>query len=80
MIRVRILVPVHRANNKMANVTEYIKESYIELTEKVTWPTWRELQNSAVLVLVAAFIIAIVILAMDQAIHFLITQFYSSLA
>lgn len=63
----------------MANVTEYIKESYIELTEKVTWPTWRELQNSAVLVLVAAFIIAIVILVMDQSIHFLLDQFYKSL-
>ena len=32
----------------MANVSEYIKESYIELTEKVTWPTWRELQSSAI--------------------------------
>ena len=64
----------------MANVSEYIKESYIELTQKVTWPTWRELQSSAVLVLVAAFIIALVILAMDQAIHFLLTSFYTSLA
>ena len=64
----------------MANVSEYIKESYIELTQKVTWPTWRELQSSAVLVLVAAFIIALVILGMDQAIHFILTSFYSSLA
>ena len=64
----------------MANVTEYIKESYIELTEKVTWPTWRDLQNSAVLVLVAAFIIAIVILLMDQSINFLLSQFYKSLS
>ena len=63
----------------MANVSEYIKESYIELTEKVTWPTWRELQNSAVLVLVAAIIIALLILAMDQTIHFVLKQFYSSL-
>ncbi|RYF94703.1 MAG: elongation factor Tu, partial [Chitinophagaceae bacterium] len=23
----------------MAKVTEYVKESYIELTQKVTWPT-----------------------------------------
>jgi preprotein translocase subunit SecE len=63
----------------MANVSEYIKESYIELTQKVTWPTWRELQNSAVLVLIAAFIIAIIIMAMDQSISFLVKQFYSSL-
>ncbi len=63
----------------MASVSEYIKESYIELTQKVTWPTWRELQNSAVLVLIAAFIIAIIIMVMDQSINFLVKYFYSSL-
>jgi len=63
----------------MAKVGEYIKESYEELTQKVTWPTWTELVNSAVLVLVAAFIIAVLILAMDQGINALLKQFYSSL-
>ena len=63
----------------MAKVSEYIKESYIELTQKVTWPTWRELQNSAVLVLVAAIIIALIILVMDQTINFVLKQFYNSL-
>ncbi|MES2064299.1 preprotein translocase subunit SecE [Mucilaginibacter lutimaris] len=63
----------------MAGVAEYIKESYIELTEKVTWPTWRELQNSAVLVLIAAIIIAMVIFGMDQIIGYLLNQFYTSL-
>jgi preprotein translocase subunit SecE len=70
---------VHKQSLKMANVTEYIKESYIELTEKVTWPTWRELQSSAILVLVAAIIIAMVILGMDQIIAYLLKAFYSSL-
>lgn len=79
MIRVRILVPVQIVNIKMAKVSEYIKESYIELTQKVTWPTWTELVNSAVLVLVAAFIIALVILVMDQSINFVLKQFYTSL-
>ena len=64
----------------MANVAEYIKESYIELTEKVTWPTWRELQSSAILVLVAAMIIAMLIFGMDQIINFVLGKFYSSLA
>ena len=63
----------------MAKVSEYIKESYIELTQKVTWPTWTELTNSAVLVLVAAFIIALLILVMDQSINFVLKQFYTSL-
>ncbi|MEO7211409.1 preprotein translocase subunit SecE [Mucilaginibacter sp.] len=64
----------------MAGVAEYIKESYIELTEKVTWPTWKELQSSAVLVLVAAMIIAMVIFGMDQIIGYVLNQFYTSLA
>jgi preprotein translocase subunit SecE len=64
----------------MALITEYIKESYIELTQKVTWPTWRELQSSAMLVLVAAIIIALLIFGMDQVIHFVLDKFYTSLA
>jgi len=64
----------------MAGVAEYLKESYIELTQKVTWPTWRELQNSAVLVLVSAIIIALLIFGMDQIIGYLLNQFYTSLA
>ncbi len=63
----------------MANVAEYIKESYIELTEKVTWPTWSELQSSAVLVLVAAMIIAMLIFGMDQLVGLVLNKFYSSL-
>jgi len=64
----------------MAAVTEYIKESYIELTQKVTWPTWRELSSSAVVVLIAAVIIALVIFGMDQVIHFVLDKLYNSLA
>jgi preprotein translocase subunit SecE len=64
----------------MANVSEYIKESYIELTQKVTWPTWRELQNSAVLVLIASIIIAMLIFVMDQGISYVLGKFYDSLA
>ncbi|MVN89928.1 preprotein translocase subunit SecE [Mucilaginibacter aquatilis] len=64
----------------MSAVAEYIKESYIELTEKVTWPTWRELQSSAILVLVAALIIAFLVFGMDQVIGYVLRLFYSSLA
>ncbi len=46
-------------------VKQYILESYDELRNKVTWPSWKELQASSVLVLVASFIIAAVIYLMD---------------
>ncbi|MFI5159043.1 MAG: preprotein translocase subunit SecE [Sphingobacteriales bacterium] len=64
----------------MAAVTDYIKESYIELTQKVTWPTWRELQNSAIVVLITSIIIALVIYGMDRVIFFILDKFYTSLA
>jgi preprotein translocase subunit SecE len=63
-------------NYKMANVLEFFKESYVEMTERVTWPTWAQLQNSAVVVLVASVIIALVVFAMDKASSNLLEVFY----
>ncbi|MFN0257535.1 MULTISPECIES: preprotein translocase subunit SecE [Pedobacter] len=63
----------------MAKVVQFIKESYEEMTQKVTWPTWGDLQNSAVLVLVASAIISLVILAMDKGANYILETFYNSL-
>ena len=49
----------------MNKITSYFKEAYVELVQKVTWPTWSELQSSAIVVMVAALIIAMVIGVMD---------------
>jgi len=51
----------------MAKVLDFFKDSYIEVTEKVTWPTWPQLQSSAVIVLVASVIIALMVFVMDKA-------------
>lgn len=64
----------------MANIVEFIKESYDEMTQKVTWPTWSELQSSAVIVLVASLIIALLVLAMDQLSGGGLKLFYGSVA
>ena len=40
-------------------------ESYKELATKVTWPTLQDLQKSAVVVLAASLIIALILLLMD---------------
>ncbi|HYK75683.1 MAG TPA: preprotein translocase subunit SecE [Daejeonella sp.] len=64
----------------MANVLEFLKESYVEMTEKVSWPTWSELQNSAVLVLIASIIISLLILGMDETAGNALKMFYKSLA
>ena len=54
----------------MRKFINYLKESWTELTKKVTWPTWSKLQSSAVLVLVATCILAVVVFAMDFGIAF----------
>jgi preprotein translocase subunit SecE len=58
-------------------IKTYIKESYNELVHKVTWPTWKELQNSAVIVMVASIIIALVIFIMDLFFENLMDFIYS---
>ncbi len=46
-------------------IITYFQEAFKELVYKVSWPTWSELQNSAVVVMVASFIIAMIIFGMD---------------
>ncbi|HJA98861.1 MAG TPA: preprotein translocase subunit SecE [Candidatus Alistipes avicola] len=58
----------------------YVKESYNELVHKVTWPTFAQLQNSTVVVMVASFIFAIVILAMDISFENIMAAIYKGLA
>ena len=43
-----------------------VKESYNELINKVTWPTWPNLQSSTILVLVASVIIALLVFVIDS--------------
>lgn len=52
----------------MNKITNYIKESLKELTEKVTWPNWLQLQQSTMIVLVATLVLTFVVLAMDSGI------------
>ncbi|MBF0944982.1 MAG: preprotein translocase subunit SecE [Alloprevotella sp.] len=50
----------------MNRIIKYCKDSYSELAHNTTWPTRRELTHSAIVVLVASIIIAIVVFAEDS--------------
>ncbi len=50
----------------MSKFVDSIKASKDELLHKVTWPTYSDLQNSAVVVFVAALLIAVVVFVMDM--------------
>ena len=57
-------------------LVENIKESYNELVHKVSWPTAKELSQSAVLVLVASIILALVVWLMDLCFETIMTAIY----
>ncbi|RYD69524.1 MAG: preprotein translocase subunit SecE [Verrucomicrobiaceae bacterium] len=49
----------------MNKVSNYFSESFRELTQKVTWPTWEQLQQSTMIVLVATILITGLVALMD---------------
>jgi preprotein translocase subunit SecE len=49
----------------MSKIGNYIQEAYDELLHKVSWPTWDELQQTTIIVLVALMIVTAVIFGMD---------------
>ena len=53
--------------------------SYVELTQKVSWPSSSELTNSAVVVMVASLIIALVVLGMDKSFETILDFVYRSI-
>jgi preprotein translocase subunit SecE len=58
----------------MDKLITFIKASYDELLNKVTWPTWKELQANAIIVIIASFIIAFLVLVMDKASMFALSN------
>jgi preprotein translocase subunit SecE len=63
----------------MEKLTIYIKESWNEITNKVTWSKYSELQSSAVLVLVASTIFALLIGTIDWIFKTGLQWFYTGL-
>ena len=58
---------------------QYIKESYNELVNKVSWPSFPQLQSSTIVVMVASAIFAVVVLAMDLTFENLMEFVYNPL-
>ncbi len=63
-------------NNFITKVGDNFKESYTELVHKVSWPSRSELTNSAVVVLIASIILALVVWVMDYAFETIMTFIY----
>lgn len=61
----------------MSKVTTYINETVEEMRDRVSWPTYPELQRSSVLVLIGSLIFALVVGAMDFVFDSGLTWFYN---
>ncbi|MEE1414790.1 MAG: preprotein translocase subunit SecE [Prevotellamassilia sp.] len=60
-------------------IIAYCKDSYDELSHKTTWPTRQELTHSAIVVLTASIIIAIVVYLMDTLFEWVMQLIYPHL-
>ena len=75
MSGVRASLPVQ--NLEKMKIVNYIQESYKELVHKVSWPTSTEVFNSAVVVMIASVIIALLVFVMDFSFEKIMSFVYS---
>ncbi|MCR4909910.1 MAG: preprotein translocase subunit SecE [Bacteroidales bacterium] len=61
----------------MRKFINYLKDCYVELVQKTTWPTWEKLQSSALLVMGATVILALMLFAIDYVFQHLMTFIYT---
>lgn len=62
----------------MNKLAQFVKDSYEEMKTNVSWPSRVELQNSALLVLVASLLFAVVIGLVDLAFKNGLSMLYQS--
>ena len=63
----------------MSKLGNYVQEAYDELLHKVTWPSWDELQQTTIIVLVALGLVTTVIFGMDVVSENVLTFIYKIL-
>ena len=60
----------------MNKIAIYFRESYKELMEKVSWPTWTQLQQSTMIVIVATLLTTFLVALMDFVAGGILNQVY----
>lgn len=61
----------------MSKFNDYIRESYYELVDRVSWPKWEQLQQSTLIVIGATILITAIIGLMDFVAHNAMKFIYS---
>lgn len=57
-------------------MVNYITESYKELKNHVTWPTWAEAQKLTVIVAVFSVLLALTVWGVDTVFHWVVDQYF----
>ena len=65
-----------KENINMNKIVNYCKACYEELAHKTTWPTRAQLTHSAMVVLCASLVIAVVVFCMDSVFKFVMSSIY----
>ena len=60
----------------MESLTNYVRESYNELVNNVTWPDYGSLQNDTIVVIIATLLFALIIFGMDSIANFVLSNIY----
>jgi preprotein translocase subunit SecE len=60
----------------MAGIVNYIKESFGELKNNVTWTPWQEVQKLTILVAVFSIIFSLVIWGIDTVFSKVISEYF----
>jgi preprotein translocase subunit SecE len=58
----------------MSNIISYLESAYDELVHKVSWPTWKELQETTSIVLITLALITTIVFVMDGAAELLFSK------
>ena len=70
------LIPCQKEDNMSKKIVNYCKACYDELAHKTTWPSRAQLTHSAVIVLSASLVIAVVVFAMDSLFKWVMSMVY----
>ena len=71
--------PSTRAKKKKEDMITYIKDSYNELLNKVSWPKMDDLLKSTVVVIIASALFGLIVLALDQTSLFIMNELIYSI-
>lgn len=58
------------------NIIKYIKDSFVELSTKMTWIPWSEAQQSTIVVAIFTIVFALAVFIVDKAFQSVLGEYF----